>query len=303
MGIEYFNPSSSSSSSVGTLTPRLKPIPFSYCTYGTSYTPVPRAGAFDKLWITNTAAQLQLYTTSSVGVPTVVGSVNYTTYLASAQAACFHMNTTDTCIYVLVNAGTTYQLLKMNDTTGVVTAIGSNFTPTTPTNWPKNAAGYYGTMEIDSGTGYLRIVANGNVHQLNKTTGAIVTQDVAISTLGSYLLNGVGYVTQDGSVGLKYLSLGLGSVNDRSLQACVHSSYGWLLQTPFPDSLVPPVIGGSDYTSSVLSLREMILVDNDKVMITPMIQAGDPPATARLYYRTDIDKLIKVSADILAGVS
>lgn len=83
--------------------------------------------------------------------------------------------------YVLGFIGTTLQLYKINDTTGARTAVGSAFTPATVANW---------TFAVGGGHAYIsganmKFVSIPNhvpyVHTINLSTGAIVSQDQALT--------------------------------------------------------------------------------------------------------------------------
>lgn len=281
---------------------RMKPTPLTTQLYGQGddtfdYVPVVRAGASDKSFKINGDTSLWLYTTSSLGVGTLVANITYNTYLASGVSVAFHMNSSDTCLYVLLRASNTLRLIKVNDTTGAVTTIGSSFTPTTPQNWPTVGAGMC-LMEVGGVSGDIEVKKNGHAHSLNKTTGAIVTQDVPI-VIGSFLADSVDYVTQDGTVGVTQ-RLVSSLQSEYSLPTTVHSSYGQVTRYSVAQSNFGIIRAGEAATLAPLTLRNFCLVDNDKVMNASF--TGDSTAGWKLYQRTEFDKLIKSIAELGAGV-
>jgi len=304
MGINYFNPQSSGSGG-GVLLYRMKPITIPTQLYGQGLTsntkcvPVIRSGAGDKSFSTLNDTTIDLNTTSSVGVATTTASITYTTYLTSSSAVAFHLNSTDTCLYVLLNAGSSYRLIKISDTTGVVTTIGASFTPATIANWPTVGAGM-GTMEVDTGSGNIKVVCNGYSHTLNKTTGAIVTQDVVL-VLGSFFPRKVSYTTQDNTCGITATLVSSLSSGEYAFCDLVHSSYGHISGFSLPASLTGLVRAGeSAGVAPLLQARQLILVDSDKVFNATLREASS--AGVKLYLRSDLDKFIKSLADLGAGV-
>lgn len=299
MGLATFRQGGSSSNG-GAILYHMKPLILSSQLYGmgttnSSSVPVWRSGASDKSFSATSTTGITLYTTASTGVRSSVAAITYTTYLASSNGIAFHLNSTDTCLYALLNAGTSYQLIKISDTTGVVTAIGSSFVPTTDANWNGG-----GTLSIDAGSGYLKYTSNGFYHLLNKTTGAIVSQNTAVS-LGSYLARNVFYCTQDGSVGV---SPDLGCTTFVTglyyFPNLVSSSYGHI-----PSMALPSASAGNLTVSSSpypLYKPSIVLVDTDKVLISTALIDTSQAIGAKYYTLTDFDKFIKSVADVGAGV-
>jgi len=299
MGLATFRQGSSSSTG-GAILYRMKPLILSSQLYGsgttnTSAIPVYRSGAGDKSFYATAATGITLYTTASTGVRSSTAVITYTTYLASSSGVAFHINSTDTCLYVLLFAGSSLQLIKISDTTGVVTAIGSSFTPTTIANWSGG-----GTLSVDSVSGHLKYVSNGFYHLINKTTGAIVSQNTAVS-LGSYLARNVFYVTQDGSVGV---SPDIGTTTlltgEYYFPNLVSSSYGHITAfgLPLASAGSLPVSNGQ----TPLQQNVVTLVDSDKVLISLSLVDSGNATPAKYYLLSDFDKYIKSIADVGAGV-
>ena len=281
---------------------QMKPTPLTTQLYGQgngtySYVPVVRSGASDKSFKINSTTTLELYTTSSLGAETLVATITYNTYLASSEACAYHMNSTDTCLYVLLRDANTLRLIKVNDTTGVVTTIGSSFTPTTPTNWPDSDTEMT-LMEVDSVSGHISLKFNGYSHSIHKTTGAIVTQDVSV-TIGGFLAKKVRYVTQDGTCGITDNSVS-SLVSEYSLPSTVHATYGHITGYGVPQASFGNIRAGSTADVIRVRLRNYCLVDNDKILNAGFY--GDSNAGWKLYQRTEFDKLIKSIAELGAGV-
>ena len=219
-------------------------------------------------------------------------SITYTTYLASAVHNAITMVSADSCMYILINNGSTRQLIKVADTTGVVTAIGSSFTPTTSANWNLP------TMKLDTVSGHLKFVSNGFYHLVNKTTGAIVSQDTAIS-FGSYDKSNVRYVTQDGTVGLTSVSNSTtgGLANFPQM---VHQTYGLLPVSRFQPQFNPNLEYQSSGANLLLRADDYFHVDSDKMYLCPYNIVDINP---RIVSLDDFDKYIKSVAELNAGVS
>lgn len=306
MGLSRFNQSSSSSSSGGGILYRPKPLTLPWRIYGdgsptTSPVPVYRSGASDKSFESANNTSITLYTTSAAGVRSTTASISYTTYLGTSLAVAFHLNSADTCLYVLISSGGSFRIIKINDTTGIVTAIGSSFIPTTLANWGFGESNV-GTLSVDSGSGHLKFVCNGFYHLINKTTGAIVSQDTAIS-IGSFLAKSVFYVTQDGAVGV---TSEIGNLNETigfmSFPNIVHSSYGIISNYTLPAATVGLMLNQNTTTPNLLGNQFITLVDNDKVCISFGLVGNASAIGAKYYLLSDFDKFIKSVADVGAGV-
>lgn len=291
MGIAYFN-SNGSSSGGDRLLYRMKPVPIPTQLYGTGSTnanrmPVIRAGAGDKSF----AGGLTLYTTSPLGNSTITATVSYTTYLTGSFAYGSFLSSGDQCLYVLLGQGSNRRLIKVNDTTGVVTTIGLSFVPTNPSNWENGSS-----VELDTTSGHIKISYNGFYHLLHKTTGAIVSQDTPI-IIGSFLARNVFYVTQDQTVGV---SVDVANPNEDSLlyfPNMVHSTYGHSQMFSVP--VAQQLIFDGGLQVSPLHKGNITLVDSDKVFLGGY---GGNSYGMKLYLRTDFDKYIKSIAEVAAGV-
>jgi hypothetical protein len=292
MGLATFRQGSSTGAG-GVLLYRMKPLPLVSQIYGWDGTsqqfhvPVVRSGAGTKSFKATANTDIVLYTQSSAGVPATTASISYTTYLTSSTAVAFHMNSADTCLYVLLRAGTSYRAIKIDDSTGVVTTIGSSFTPATTGNWPTIMTA---SMEIDSVSGHLKIICNGFSHSLHKTTGAIVTQDVAVP-VGTFLGRKLWYKTQDGTVGVS-------AEISSNIPTTIHATYGNISGYSIPSSSANGIL--SSYESK-LDAANFILVDNDKV-INGTLAGNQNTSGVKVYSRTDFDKYIKSIAELGAGV-
>jgi hypothetical protein len=294
MGLVRFNANTSSSN--GALLYRMKPVTTTSQLYGQGHgigdLPVVRSGAPDKAFWATANTGINLSTTNSAGIATTTAAITYTTYLASSTAKAFHLNSVDGCLYILIGDGAQVRLIKVNDSTGAVTTIGAAFTPTTVNNWA-------GTMEVDSGSGHLKIMFNGFYHLVDKSSGAVVSQDTVV-TLGSFLARKVCYVTQDGTTGLTSEYANAAADGFRTLPTTIHSSYGSIgtypLSAPDIGGVISAVGTGHIFRPDV----EIHLVDSNKVAICSLTAVNT--LGAKIYLRTDFDKLIKSIAELGAGV-
>lgn len=304
MGLATFRQGSSSSTGNSPIyTPKLLPV--SNLLYGGNNNltsiPVIRSGVTDKIFTSAIDdTQIQLNTFSTLGVMGTVATITFTTYLASSHAVAVHLNSADTCLYILLYASSNYQLIKINDTTGVVTAIGSSFTPTTAANWPTGITGTgKGMMEVDTVSGHIKVTCNGFIHLVNKTTGAIVSQNTVIS-LGSYLAKVVMYVTQDSSIGISSALINSPSAYNKSAAGGTHSTYG-----QYSNKLLPYSYGGIPTVSDsgVASETFMHLIDTDKVLIGQLFtSSGSAFIPPHILTRTEFDKYVKSVANFALGI-
>jgi len=302
MGLATFRQSSGSSTG-GLLLYSPKITPVTNLLYGgvtkLSAVPVVRAGVNNKIFQSTLDTEINLLSYSSLGVESTIANITFTTYLASSNVVAYHLNSADTCLYVLLYESPSYRFIKIDDTTGVVTTIGSAFTPTTAANWPLTGNGRGAGFEVDTVSGHLKLMFNGFTHLVNKTTGAIVSQDTTV-TIGAFLAKDVFYVTQDGSVGVTNQGQGVGiDATYRSTLTLISSTYGILPYKVIPHSqagLVPPVQNLSAI-NSVFSL-----IDNDKVCLSYIFQSGGGSTSSQIIYtRTEFDKYLKSCAAFSSG--
>ena len=295
MGVEYYNPSSSGSNSVGSpfYQPRLQTNPYNTYidTVNTSSQAWEsfhrlygwRSGAGNYGWYNNSGSVV-LSSISPSGVATTVATTALTSLLASAgQQPIFHQNSADQCVYFLLSDGTQLKLYKMNDTTGVFTAIGSTFTPTTIANWPTFSAGYtQGHMYVDTGTGHLKVICNGKYHLLNKSTGAIVSQDTAI-TLGAFNTTALSYFTTDGTIGTNPIFTVYATSSQAFIPRIVHSSSGHYKHRVVPASLMGDSIFRTVYGT----------IDSDKLVLDQYPNNSTNEVSSTVVLRSDYDKFIQ----------
>lgn len=303
-GTSYFN--SGSRNAVGE-SPfyKLKNIPlpsktnFSLATNSPSGLPVFRSAVANNVFRTTGSTNIKLVTLNANGTETTVTNVATTTYLAGSVRAVLHLNTTDQCLYVLcVNSGT-YQLLKITDGAGTTSTIGSSFTPTTAGNWPTSdttaGLGSSGVMYVD-GAGHLRVYCNGYYHQINRTTGAIVSQDTAV-TIGSYNLKDTTYLTTDSAIASSILS---GSPSSNypyiKFRNITSSISGMINSITFPDNYV---LSGK-IQSSPSDATYITMVDSDKVFIGSATESTNIEPFG-YFYRSDFDQFLQSVVDWYAG--
>lgn len=210
----------------------------------------------------DSSSVVKLITVTSTGTDTVVATIDPTTYLTNAKLLspndiCY--STVDQCWYVLLSYvnPTHCRFIKIDDATGSVTTIGAAFNPTSPTvSWPSATnASEVTSFYLDNVSGHLKVVCNGFYHLINKTTGAIVSQDTPLTLVsGSYNLLGCGYITQDATA-----AHGAISVTDESVS--YQRLYG-----------VSGIRGKLHIPASQLSfptrnLRKLNYIDHDKMYV------------------------------------
>ena len=302
MGLVRFNANNSNSTGgILLYSPKITPVP--NLLYGgvsnAAAVPVVRSGVNNKVFFSNAGTGVSLLTYSVAGVASTVASITFTTYLTSSSVTAYHLNSADTCLYVLLYAAPSYRFIKIDDTTGVVTTIGSSFTPTTADNWPLTGNARGAGFEVDTVSGHLKVLHNGFTHLVNKTTGAIVSQDAAV-TLGTFLAKDVFYVTQDGTVGLTNQGQGVGvDTAYRTTYTLVSSTYGLL-----PYRIIPHAQAGLVVPVQSLSALNSVfsLIDNDKVCLSYIFQSGGSSVSSQIIYlRTEFDKYLKSCEAFTSG--
>lgn len=302
MGLATFRQGSTTSTG-GILLYSPKIAPVTNLLYGgvskTAAVPVVRVGVNNKVFFSTAGTSISLLTYSTLGVESTVASITFTTYLTGSNVAAYHLNSADTCLYVLLHSGSEYRFIKIDDTTGVVTTIGSSFIPTSAPNWPTTGNNRGAGFEVDPSSGHLKVMYNGFTHLVHKTTGAIVSQDTVV-TLGAFLAKDVFYVTQDGSVGLTNQGQGVGiDPAYRSTYTLVSSTYGSL-----PYRIIPHAQAGLTLPVQSLSALNSLfsLVDNDKVCLSYIFQSGGSSTSSQiLYLRTEFDKYLKSCVAFASG--
>lgn len=302
MGLSTFRQGGSSSNG-GILLYSPKIAPVTNLLYGGvtkgSALPVIRAGVNNKIFHSTDDISISLLSYSSLGVESTIASITFTTYLTSSNVVAYHLNSSDTCLYVLLYAAPQYRFIKIDDTTGVVTTVGSAFTPTTAANWPLTGNGRGAGLEVDTVSGHLRVRYNGFTHLINKSTGAIVSQDTSFP-LGAFIAKDVFYTTQDGSIGLTNIGQGFGiDAAYRSTLSLVSSTYGSL-----PFKIIPHAQAGLVMPVQNLSAVNHVfsLIDNDKVCLSYIFQSGGSSTSSQVIYtRTEFDKYLKSCAAFSSG--
>lgn len=267
--------------------------------YGHSGLPVIRSGIIDKYFNSTTDDSVTLYTLSVVGVATVVATISFNTYLTGGEGAALHLSSADSCLYVLLRNGGDFRLIKIADTTGVVTTIGSSFTPTTAANWPSLST-ESGKLEVDTVSGHIKVWGIGYTHLINKTTGAIVSQDT-LMTIGAFYPKDVRYITQDGSVGVTKTVASTSPIGYVNYPAMIHSTYGISNPTSklnTSDFNLPTVSGDAIR----LFISDFILVDTDKVCGFYLNNSGSFVTSSKLYLRSEFDSYLKSVALVILGV-
>lgn len=256
-----------------------------------------RAAAANNEFSLLTSSTLNLRGTNSSGVATSIATLDVTTYSGSTPTIVgLHLNTAAQCMYVLIrNSLNELRLIKMDDTTGVHSAVGSLFTPTTPARWPASSGTAMlglSQMWVDGG-GHLRIQGGGYYHQLNTTTGSVVTQDTAL-VIGSFNTSWVNYVTTDGATGIGGLSFN-SSVTGRevvTVSNIVNATSGHFNITTSNFNLLDDI----NYANEVMGL---CTVDDDKLFIG--VTAALNTSYKGYVYRSEFDLMLQSIVDWQAG--
>jgi len=254
--------------------------------------PVWRAAVANNVFVILTASTLKLSSINSAGTETIIASIDTATYLASSTIVGIHLNTADQCLYLLINASANYRLIKISDSGGAVTTIGASFAPATAVNWP-TSTGSPATCYVDSGANF-RIIYRGVYHTINKSTGAIVTQDTAI-TVGSFSLVNTNYLSSDGATASTALiGSGVSGVSDTNVPVIVNTTSGIISHLTLPTEYIFDSWRQYDNNSTA----GIIMIDDDKLFL------GDYDSTTPKFgyvYRADFDQFLQSVVDWYTG--
>jgi len=232
--------------------------------------------------------ELDLHLINTDGSTSVLANLDSVSYLSGSTFQRLYLSSADQCLYCLLQAGTTYQLLKVNDTTGVVTTIGSSFTPATPSNWS------LGSVMYQDGAGHLLVISRGKYHQLNKTTGAIVSQDVPM-VLGTYTTAHLNYLSSDGTTGISRISTTGVNVGDIWLEGFTSTTTGNFPYVNLRNVDALTLSGGSSGF-----LKDWVFVDSDKIYLGDLW--GNNTSNFGYIYRSDFDEFLQSVVDWFSGV-
>ena len=214
---------------------------------------------------------LSLYTTNP---DALVVAFDFTSIVASAKILAAWLSSSDQAMFIVYKGvDGLIRLSSMNDNTGAITHLGSGFTPANPSNWS------YGKLESIGGD--LRYTYNGKYHTLNKTTGAVVSQDNMFGLAG-YATTGADYVSLDGTIystgNLAATILTDNAVIDGAiLIPKIASTVCGVIEGKY--TTIVDVFGSVNYGYSSITFTsfDVVLVDNDKMAFTSFIsQHGIP---------------------------
>jgi len=234
-----------------------------------------------------------LKSVDSAGSISTVRSTVFDTILTGSEAVALHLNTTDQCLYVLLYESPSYRLIKIHDTTGVATNIGSSFTPSTAANWPKsfNSNSAYMLVDVD---GHIRVYHRGFYHQINKSTGAIVTQNTAVTIGGFSLINTI-YLSADNTVAAgRFATEGSSTTNNIVLTSLVSLSTGSLNTI----KINPYAVTNERYVGD--EIRYLISADSDKLFFGD-VRSGESSVPFGYVYRADFDQFLQSVVDWYSG--
>lgn len=253
-----------------------------------------RSGAANNEFSLLSSSTLNLRSVNSLGVATSIATLDVATYSGSTPTIVgLHLNTAAQCMYVLIrNSINEFRLIKMDDTTGVHSSVSSLFTPTTPSRWPSStgiAQLGLSQMWVD-GSGHLRIQGGGYYHQLNTTTGSVVTQDTAL-VIGSYNTQWINYVTADGATGISSFTVSSSVAAGRevvTVSNIVNTSCGHFGFTTSNFKLLEDI----NYSNDSLGI---CTVDNDKLFLG--ILGANSLSWKGYIYRSEFDLMLQSIVD------
>lgn len=236
------------------------------------------------------ARYLRLYTTNP---DAMVVEVDFNTVTAGARWLTMCISSADSCMYVVVRGtDTLIRLVKVSDTTGAITSIGSGFTPSTPTNWQ-----LFSTLE-DLGTS-IRLKCNGVYHDIVKATGAVASEDTAFGIVNALLPSAV-YTSLDGSIvasNLYYLNT-VAYTHDMLTPEISHASVGTIdnLSVSSGDVFGSYITAGGSTTG----VYPIVLVDNDKIAFSGIYSGANPPIhiATRVSYDAFLQSIVNYAAGL-----
>lgn len=257
-----------------------------------------RSGAANKNFLLTSSSSLVLRTINSDGNVSTVTTTNSGSYTGgSGEYSIFHLNTADQCLYCLIKQSSVYALIKIGDSSGIATAIGSSFTPATPANWPNIYSSDRPTMYVN-GSGHLEITFRGFRHQINKTTGAIVSQDVPVSVGGGYSCIGCDYITSNGQIAASSFQFQNFGVNSQGISIPkITSTASGIIEMV---SLSANDIFNTRHYSNVNSIRDSIRVDSDKIYLGTIGLTSDQNPFGYIY-TSDYDQFLQSVVDWYTG--
>ncbi len=205
MGVNNFGINSNSSSIFSRIQPY--PLPDQRRSLSGNQLPVVRSGITTYFNFTNVSTIELKDSSTNATIATILAG----TYIAGGSFRCHHLSSSDNCLYSIVvdTTSANARLIKINDTTGGVTAIGPAFATTTPLNWGTDDILY--SLFVDRIGNTLRVHYPSYFHDIDIITGLPITQDNLIST--GYSI-GVNYVSSNG---LLYSTGLIGLTNKASL--------------------------------------------------------------------------------------
>lgn len=297
MGVTNFGASNSS----GEIFSRIKasPTPNMLRSMGTTDIPVVRSGVVTYFQVTDNTTVLLKNSSSGATIATITAVAS----LASATFRTYHLSSVDACLYCLLYDGAGNALvIKINDTTGAVTAIGSSFAVATGVNWlvtPET-----GFIERIGDT--LKITSAGVYHEVSVTTGALISQDNTIST-GGYVITPT-YISASNSVyasgvvrlldksSLIYQEGHMNAPTLVTVDVGVVTGLNLPISAPFGSGT-----GVGIYSTSTVNVFPIISIDNDKICFLNYLglQGAFPVKVA---LRSSYDGFLQSVINYAAGV-
>lgn len=237
----------------------------------------------------NMGRYVNLFTTNPTALVT---NIDMDAVTAGGRFLSLCISSIDQCMYALLRGtDTLIRLVKISDTTGAVTQIGSGFTPTTPANWQM----INGTLEDVAGV--IRYRCLGKYQDIDKTTGAAITEDTSFS-LTNYLDVDTNYISLDGTI-VSGLMFYLSTASSYNLWTPVtsHASTGMIDRKHVSGEVV---FGSHVVNTSTTWRYSAVMIDNDKMAFTYILSGGDAPVAVTT--RTSYDAFLQSIVNYAAGL-
>lgn len=297
MGVINFGVNNNS----GEIFSRIKsyPTPNMLRAMGTTDIPVVRSGAVTYFQVTNNTTVLLKNSSSGATIATITSVAS----LASSTFINYHLSSVDACLYCLLYDGTGNALvIKISDTTGTVTVLGSSFAVATPAKWAVTPELSFIERVGDN----LKIISSGVYHEVSTTTGALLSQDTVISTDG-YVITPT-YISASNNIYasgvIRFMDKGSLTYQEGHMNAPTLAKSGIGVVSGLNLPISAPFGSGTGigiYFSSTTNVFPIISIDNDKIcFLNYSGQTGTLPVKVAL--RSSYDSFLQSVINYAAGV-
>lgn len=239
----------------------------------------------------DTNRYMRLQTTNPIAMVT---EVDFNSITAGCRWKALCISSTDMCMYAIaIGTDTLIRLIKISDTTGAVTEIGSGFAADVGSDWSQ-----YSTLE-DLGTTLIFKAQSSTYNVIDKATGTSITQNTAFG------------ITNAKFTGATYTSLD-GTIVAGSLYHLSTVAYNYQMFTPIVAHAGVGVVRelGVSYETvfgthqngggSTAYTYGLVMVDNDKLAIVGNIAGVNPPVhiTTRQSYDAFLQSIVNYAAGL-----